>query len=231
MRRWIGQAAAGCVGAAVMAALLLLTGIVGRQADMTTINVQRINVREPDGTLRMVISNTAREPGIIVRGREQPHPNRRSAGLLFYNDEGTENGGLIFDGHRDKSGVTHSGGSLTFDRYEQDQAVQLTADEEGPARHAGLVVNDHPDAVMDFAAIDRARTLPPPQQAAAYRAAHLATTRRVYVGSNDDGSAELQLRDASGTSRLVLRVDPAGAATIAFLDAQGHILRTITPSS
>ena len=32
------------------------------------IDVHRINVREPDGTLRMVISNHARLPGVIVRG-------------------------------------------------------------------------------------------------------------------------------------------------------------------
>ena len=58
------------------------------------IDVQRINVREPDGTLRMVISNHAHLPGIITRSKEVPQTNRPYAGMLFYNDEGTENGGL-----------------------------------------------------------------------------------------------------------------------------------------
>src|SRR5215469_16069479 len=57
-------------------------------ASFAVVDVQRINVREPDGTLRMVISNTATEPGTVVKGKERPHPNRRSAGILFYNDEG-----------------------------------------------------------------------------------------------------------------------------------------------
>jgi len=36
------------------------------------ITVRRINVVEPDGTLRMVISDHAKFPGIIIRGKEQP---------------------------------------------------------------------------------------------------------------------------------------------------------------
>ena len=60
----------------------------------TEIDVQRINVREPDGTLRMVISNQTDFPEIPYRGREVPHPERDTAGMLFMNEEGTEVGGL-----------------------------------------------------------------------------------------------------------------------------------------
>jgi hypothetical protein len=67
-------------------------------------DVHRINVREPDGTLRMVISNHARLPGVIVRGKENPPVDRPYAGVLFYNDEGAENGGLVFGGHRNANG-------------------------------------------------------------------------------------------------------------------------------
>ena len=80
------------------------------------INVQRINVVEPNGTLRMVISDHAKLPGIIVRGKERAF-SRPQAGMIFYNDEGSENGGLIFGGHRnDKGEVVDSGGSLSFDK-------------------------------------------------------------------------------------------------------------------
>src|ERR1700732_859217 len=62
------------------------------------LDVQRINVREPDGTLRMTISNSAKAPGLIFKGQEHPFPNRQAAGILFFNDEGTETGGLLFGG-------------------------------------------------------------------------------------------------------------------------------------
>jgi hypothetical protein len=52
------------------------------------IDVHRINVRELDGTLRMVISNTDRFPGAIVKGKEYPHP-RDTAGVLFYDAIGS----------------------------------------------------------------------------------------------------------------------------------------------
>ena len=64
------------------------------------IRVHRIDVVEPDGTLRMVISNRDRLPGVIVKGKELPKSGRPGAGMLFYNDEGSENGGLVFAGHR-----------------------------------------------------------------------------------------------------------------------------------
>src|SRR5437588_11144496 len=88
----------------------------GQQFD--EIDVHRINVREPDGTLRMVISNHARLPGVIIRGKENPPVDRPYAGMLFYNDEGTENGGLVFGGHGTANGeVVDAGVNLSFDRY------------------------------------------------------------------------------------------------------------------
>src|SRR5260370_18040718 len=67
------------------------------------ITVQRVNIVEPDGTLRMVISDKALFPGIFLKRQEHPHPNRNTAGMLFFNDEGTENGGLTFGGVKDKN--------------------------------------------------------------------------------------------------------------------------------
>lgn len=192
-----------------------------------TIDVRRINVREPDGALRMVISSAADAPGIIVRGREQPHPDRRTAGIIFYNDEGTENGGLIFDGRRDGDGSRHSHESLTFDRYEQDQVMQLQASEDGASRLAGLAFDDRPEANLDYAAIERGRRLTGPARAAAFAGAHAGGAQRAFVGRAADGRSELVLRDAAGKQRLVLSVSPDGAARIAFIDAAGHVSRTI----
>src|SRR5690242_10450551 len=77
-------------------AVVLLTGAGSSKAQVfDEIQVHRINVVEPDGTLRMVISNKARLPGVIVKGKEFPPRDRPQAGMIFYNDEGSENGGLI----------------------------------------------------------------------------------------------------------------------------------------
>jgi CHASE3 domain sensor protein len=62
------------------------------------IQAQQIRIVEPDGTLRMIISNSKKLPGVIVHGKEVEQVDRPQAGMLFYNDEASENGGLIFSG-------------------------------------------------------------------------------------------------------------------------------------
>jgi hypothetical protein len=99
------------------------------------IEVHRINVVEPDGTLRMVISNKAAFPGAIIRGKEYPHAERKTAGMLFFNDEGTENGGLIFGGSKDKGGHVESYGHLSFDQYEQVRFSRLTPMRKKASEH------------------------------------------------------------------------------------------------
>lgn len=55
-------------------AWLALAAVAPAATKFDTIDVQRINVREPDGTLRLAISNHALIPGLIYDGKEYPHP-------------------------------------------------------------------------------------------------------------------------------------------------------------
>ena len=67
-----------------MLAVLVLAGVVAAKTEtFDEIDVRRINIREPDGTLRLVISNRARLPGVIERGKEHPKTDRPQAGMLF----------------------------------------------------------------------------------------------------------------------------------------------------
>jgi len=168
------------------------------------ITVQRINVVEPDGTLRMVISNHDRLPGIIVRGEERKL-ERPQAGMLFFNDEGSETGGLIFGGRKDEGGkVVDSGVSLTFDRYEANQIVSLYGVDDDDNRFAGLSVADSPSGSE--------------------------VHRRAWLGRGDDGVSTLALMDASGRKRVLLQVDPDGHARFQFLDEEGNVTRDLLNS-
>ncbi|HEY0623388.1 hypothetical protein [Sphingomonas sp.] len=218
--------------AAVMTAIAgwsLLSGVATPPQRFDTIDVRRINVRENDGTLRMIIAGRDNIGGLIVEDREYPHPNRTEAGMIFFNDEGTENGGLVFDGGL-KNGKPINAGSLTFDRWRQDQTVQLRSYEDGAERSAGLVVNDRPDRPMAFEQMAAIRAMPDgPARNAAHERAGFGKAERVYLGSRPDRSSELALRDAAGRPRLVLRVEGDGAASIRFLDEAGKVVRTTTP--
>ena len=61
-----------------LAVVILMSAGAHKGQTFDEIDVHRINVVEPDGTLRMVISNKASLPGVIVNGKEQP-PNDRPA--------------------------------------------------------------------------------------------------------------------------------------------------------
>src|ERR1700693_6273893 len=102
------------VMSAAFAVVLLMGAKSPRSHAFDEIQVQRINVVEPDGTLRLVISDRDRMPGVIVKGKESPKIDRPQAGMLFFNDEGTENGGLIFGGRRNEKGeAIDPGGRLS----------------------------------------------------------------------------------------------------------------------
>lgn len=61
-----------------------------RKAAFDEIDVHRINIVEPDGTLRQVISDKAKFPGSFVNGKEIARPDRHDNGQLFLNGEGTK---------------------------------------------------------------------------------------------------------------------------------------------
>lgn len=185
------------------------------KAAFDEIDVKRINVREDDGTLRLVISNQGRFPGIIRKGKEHPHPDRYGAGVLFYNDEGTESGGLVFAGGRLADKIVNTG-HLSFDQYEQDQVVQITHYEEAGRRYAVFQVTDRPDQPMDLSGKD---------------AASLAAATRVRLGRTRDRSSSLTLHDAAGRPRMVLEVTAEGTASIEFLDESGEAVRTLAPDA
>ncbi len=173
------------------------------KATFGEISVQRINVVESNGKLRMVISNHGRLPGIIVRGKEEPF-DRPQAGLLFYNDEGSENGGLVFGGRKNEKGeVVDSGGSLSFDMYDANQIVQLAGVDDKEDRFAGLIVSDSTPGGDNH--------------------------RRVWVGRGEDGAAVVNLLDEQGKKRIVLEVPREGTPRIQFLSSNGTVLKEIAP--
>jgi hypothetical protein len=185
--------------------VMLLSGAASPKANsFDEITVHRINVVEPDGTLRMVISNHARLPGIIVRGKEQPF-DRPQAGMLFYNDEGSENGGLIFGGHKNAKGeVVDSGGSLSFDKYDANQIVQMAGVDDHEDQFAGVSVSDSLQGGKNH--------------------------RRIWVGRGDDGAAVVALMDDKGRKRISMEVAADGTPRLSFLDADGKVVNQLTPA-
>lgn len=190
------------------------------------IDVQRINVREPDGTLRMTISSMAKAPGLFFRNKEHQYPSRRAAGILFYNDEGTENGGLLFGGSK-KGHYASTGGHLSFDQYEQDQVISLDQTEDHGRRRASLTFFDRPTEPLPLDLIDKADTPEANQEFDKLAATGALGYPRVFIGKNEERESAVLLRDAKGLTRLKLIVTASGEASIEFLDESGKVAKRI----
>jgi hypothetical protein len=203
------------------------------QQRIDELTVQRLNVVDADGTLRMVISNKDRQhPGVI----DGVTINRRrtSAGLLFFNDEGDEVGGLTFSGTDDNG--RRADARLMFDQLKQDQIIGISYGEGGGQPTAGLQVWDRSDRPLSdlVKAVNAANALPEgPQREEALQKARAnapAGPQRVFVGKNADRNATVSLADANGKPRLVMTVGADGSASIEFLDANGKVMQRILPS-
>lgn len=216
---------------ACLTAVLVLTvstGFAGnRTQSFEEIAVQRINVVEPDGTVRLVLSSKALFPGILIKGAEYEHPSRSTAGILFFNDEGTEQGGLIFGGAKDADGNVSAFGHLSFDQYEQDQVLTFNASEDGGNRKAGLSVWDRPNYSIEelIQLVERTKTLPEEEQEvelSEFFAERESAHPRLYLGKSHNGSVSLRLNDDEGRERLILEVAADGTPALRVLDQAGE---------
>ena len=220
--------------------LVLLLGAFGyaRQERFETIDVERINVIEPDGQFAVVISNGQRIPGVVVGGEELPKELSQgrigAAGLVFFNGKGDEAGGLIYRSEKTDSGYTAFSG-LTFDQYNQDEVVTLSYLDRGSGRSAGLDVWDRP---TDFTTEETVDLIMARQQATGAERDSVQQlideaaergdlgTRRMFVG-NEDRTAAIRMSDTEGRMRIRMYVDSSDVARLEFLDEEGDVVYAI----
>lgn len=217
-------------------ALVVLAAAAFRQASpaksLGEITVERINVVDANGTLRMVISNKDRMHPGVMDGVTIDRP-RPVSGMLFFNDEGDEVGGLTYTGTM-AGGRGRANAGIMFDQLKQDQTIGITYAEGNGQRSAGLQVWDRSDTVRLSELITKlnaANKLP----AGAERDAALAKVRadappgprRLFVGKTQDKASTVVLSDGDGRPRLRLTVDATGNPRIEFLDEAGKVVTRI----
>ena len=176
-------------------------------------------------------------PGAFEQGKEIPRPDRRSfAGMIFLDEEGNENGGFIQKGSRSADGKINAGLSLTFDRYRQDQALQLKHINNEKSSMAGVIINDVPfyenssnDAYEQY--WKTANAIVDEKAREAYWNGLIEQGKlsqsRLYLGTNGKRDSALILNDAKGRPRLRIAVSASGEPVIEMLDENGKSVKTI----
>src|SRR5580700_456416 len=218
----------------VFAVTVLCGFAMMRNPHFGIVTARRINIVEPDGTVRLTISNRADFPGGWIHKKESPRPDRRdAAGMLFMSEEGTEQGGLIWGAGQLPDGTIENHGHLSLDQYEENQIFALDAGQEGKDKFSRITIADQGDYPVEEKrkAEERIGKLPADKQDDAWGeffANHRHDVKRLVLGRAPDGSVGLNLRDGNGQVRIVLEVQSDGKGVLQFLDESGKVVSEFT---
>lgn len=203
------------------------------------IDVERINIIEKDGTVKMIITNVERFPNgnDIINERPTNDDRKKRSGMLFFNEDGIECGGFIYDGQKNENG--HSAGlSLTYDQYDGDQVMQLlTTDfKQGNKRvvSSGLTFNDRPKTesqLKTFEIMEELKELrkkDPEAMQEKYKQYEeqglVGGAVRVMIGKNRSENNGLFLFDDKGSPRAMFYVDKENNAKLDFFNGKGEVI-------
>lgn len=237
--RFLKRYAAATTAAMVVVSLTAFAR-APRRARFTEIDAERINIVEPNGMYRMVISNRPRSIGPIYKGKPFGYKGGTRPGIIFFNDEGTENGGLTFTGSQGADGKVVASTHMSFDQFNSDQVLNLDYSERNGRRLIGFSVNDRADVnIFDWV---KARDSIMAMKDTVARAAALdslnaprngvpLSAQRLFFGRDAAQSAVVNLADRSGKPRLRLVVDSSGAARIEFLDPSGRVTYSLSDTT
>lgn len=203
------------------------------------IDVERINIVEKDGTVKMVITNVDRFPNGADKINDRPTnaDRKKRSGMLFFNEDGIEAGGFIYDGKKKENG--HSAGlSLTYDQYDGDQVMQLLTQDigEGDKRFVSstLAFNDRPSKESQLKTMEIMKELeelrkknPKAMQEKykQYQAEGLVGgVPRVMLGKSRSQNNGLFLFDDKGMPKAMFYVDKENNAKLDFFDDKGNTI-------
>lgn len=205
----------------------------------TEIDVERINIVEKDGTIKMAITNVERFPtgADTINNRPTNAYRKKRSGMLFFNEDGIEAGGFIYDGKKTESG--HSAGlSLTYDQYDGDQVMQLLTQDiaQGDERFVSstLTFNDRPSnesqlqtmEIMDE--LEELRKHDPKAMQEKYKEYEalglVGGVPRIMLGKSGSQNNGLFLFDDKGMPRAMFYVDRENNAKLDFFDDKGNTI-------
>lgn len=168
-------------------------------AAFDTLTVQRINVVDANGKLRLVIANSAHFPDVEIRGKVYQRSIHDSAGFVYYDVNGQETGGLVLT----KLG-TDDVANQTFDyTYQMTDGIRMIKREsaDGARWQAGFEIFDRRP----------------------YRLGEVDSSQGVQRVAlvDEDHNAQLVISDVQGKPRIRIGVDATGEPAITMLNPDG----------
>jgi hypothetical protein len=237
LERKVARLTTAFAGLAVLWVLTVGWVALDRSALPAVVSVERLEIREPDGSLAFALANSAHPTVATMDGEvlladqaaERRHPN-----FIYFDGNGDEVGGLMLRTVDGPDGPSVSR-FMTFDGMDH-QEVLVLGHNQGPAGSTtGLRVFQHaPGATLIGGLRDvgaepgatraelQAAIAAIPEDERAERMRSLLGITRLELGTSLEGEAGLTLHDAEGRPRIVLETPADGEPSLRFLDENGE---------
>lgn len=199
------------------------------------LTVKKLNLIGEDGSLRMVLSNETRQNSGIIDGKQLPKRDR-PAGMIFFDNNGNECGGLIFEETRQGETINKMM-SFTMDNYRNDQVLQLVNDETYKGGHArvrrGMAINEYPVGRNLLTFVKNLQNIHTITDTAARQRAldslrrKDGPRRRLFIGRTNENQSGIFLFDNDGRPRMQIFVDSAGNPQILAIDTTGKTRKMV----
>lgn len=200
--------------------------VLNHDRNGSVLDVERINIREADGTIKMVLSNKDRQhPGRMLK--KDLEPREREAGLIFFNSDGDECGGLVYDNDKESAGMVYS-----IDKYQDDQIMQLQymEDTQTKKRKYGLQLWSYgkEDAFAErqnrYKELNTSDSKQVRDSAVTImRNEGLLAIDRMFLGKNYKDEIGLFIHDNQGRPRIRIMVDKNNQAILETVDTLGNV--------
>ncbi|MBO6522345.1 MAG: hypothetical protein JJ971_00840 [Balneolaceae bacterium] len=208
------------------------------------LTAKRINIVNEDGTTVIAIANKQHIAPPVFNGTEYPlelaDGRKYMAGMIFFNQEGDEMGGLIFNSFKLPDGRIAGVGHLSFDRYKDNQVINLEYKENVNGVSSGLTFYDRPadgsfpkslDLSKEYffsGSLSEKRKQEIKDTLATMKANKAFGLDRLFLGSQNE-IPQLSMKDTFGNERIRLFIDSTNTAKLLFFDKDGIIVQEISP--
>lgn len=197
-----------------------------------TLELEKLNIVDKNGTVRLSLFNNENIPPAIMDGKDILPGHRQNdpiAGLLFYNKEGDECGGLIYGNEVDENGKMTAGASLTFDQYKQDQVVQMKYSED----EYGFYLYDRPSTplsqILEKHEEVENSNLSTEMKEQEINELWKGNVTRGYMGKDPNREVAVKLMDSKGNDRIRMVIDEFDVPRMEFLDGDGKVIYKLPP--
>ena len=191
------------------------------------ISVERINVVEPNGDLKMVISNSERQhPGMF--DGEVLMDRKRPPGMIFFNEEQDEVGGLVYSGNEEDG----MGVALSVDQYKNDQVMQMLYERyKNGKQQYGLNIWDRadhltlPEMVKTLDSLKKVEGITKQKIGSVLKDKNKGepiSAQRLFTGKNVNEQVGVFINDEYGNPRIKIYIDENNQPKFELLDEDGE---------